>query len=81
MDLEIRSLGLLLSQLYATRHLIEGVIRNLEETAGLIPPPGPSMPMDDCPHPPERQVNATVMGGPPMVVCLVCGQQRLGTVE
>lgn len=35
----------------------------------------------ECAHPREMQVSASVMGGPAKVMCLVCGQERVGTVE
>ena len=66
---------MLLPQLYAMRMLIEGVIVTLERARDAEVS---SLP-DACPHPADRQVNATVMGGPPMVLCMVCGEQRIGT--
>jgi len=67
----------LLRQLYAMRLLLDGVIGELE-------PLGPedeagAKKVEACPHPEDRQVDATVMGGPPMVLCLACGGQRVGT--
>jgi len=67
-----------LRQLYAMRLLIEGLIAELETQA----PPDEdetNPPAGGCPHPDPQQVDASVMGSPPMVLCLACGAQRLGT--
>jgi len=68
--------GDVLPQLYAMRLLLDGVIGKFEQE-------DPRLEAVDgtCPHPSARQVDATVLGGPPQVVCLVCGESRLGTVE
>ena len=77
------SLPLVLAQLHAMRLILDGVITMLEQAMVELhdePPPAPSLAdQSECPHPAERQVNATVMGGLPHVLCLVCGQQRPGT--
>lgn len=67
----------LLTPLYAMRLLLDSVIANVEQAAPVVL----KVETGECPHPEERQVNATVMGGPPEVICLVCGQQRLGTAS
>lgn len=69
-------MSVVLSHLYAMRLLLDGVIATVESDRVTTPTPD----VTDCPHPSERQVNATVMGGPPTVVCLVCGKQRFGVV-
>jgi hypothetical protein len=38
------------------------------------------LPTATCPHPAERQIDASTLGGPSMVLCLVCGEQRPGVV-
>jgi hypothetical protein len=67
----------LLRQLYAMRLLIEGLIGELEAHAP--PDEDEAHAPDGCPHPEAQQVDASVMGGPPMVLCLACGAQRAGT--
>jgi hypothetical protein len=67
--------ALFLPQLYAMRVLIDGLITSLEQEVRSDQPDDGS-----CRHPPERQVDATTLGGSPQVLCLVCGQQRLGTM-
>jgi len=70
----------LLRQLYAIRLLVEGLIGELEAQAPPDPPDEPgAVPDGVCAHPEAQQVDASVMGGPPMVLCLACGAQRLGT--
>lgn len=67
-----------MAQLYAMRLLLDGVIERLEE---LEHQPDLAAGVDTggtCPHPPEKQVNATTLGGVPQVLCLVCGEQRFG---
>jgi len=69
-----------LRQLYAMRLLIDGIIGELEPLAQDDPNPVEESPLPTaCSHPPERQVDASVMGGPPMVLCLACGTQRMGS--
>jgi hypothetical protein len=34
-----------------------------------------------CPHPASKLRDATVMGGQPMVLCLMCGDEFPGTLE
>jgi len=69
-----------LRQLYAMRLLVEGLIAELEAQAPPDEDENPPAGGDGvCPHPEANQVDASVMGGPPMVLCLACGAQRLGT--
>jgi hypothetical protein len=70
-----------LKQLYALRAQLDVAIQLLEtqllEAQGLTAVP----PVEGCPHPPNRQRDATTMGGgPPQIVCLDCGLKRVGTV-
>ena len=68
----------MLPALLAMRVLVDGMIDQLEAAAEAGR--APVAPADgSCPHPAERQVDATVLGGVPEVVCLVCGAQRVGT--
>jgi len=66
----------MLPALYAMRILVDGLISAAEADAR---PPAPPV-VDGCPHPAARQVDASVLGGPPAVVCLECGRQRVGVV-
>jgi len=65
-----------LPQLYAMRLLVDGLIAQIEQEVRADPMPDEG----GCRHPAERQVDASTLGGPPQVVCLLCGQQRLRTV-
>ena len=66
----------MLPALYAMRILVEGLISSAEAEARQPTPPPPAD--GACPHPAERQMDATVLGGPSEVICLVCGRQRPG---
>jgi hypothetical protein len=69
----------LLRQLYAMRLLLDGVIGELEPLAPEDEAGAGTKKIEACPHPADRQVDASVMGGPPMVLCLACGAQRVGS--
>jgi hypothetical protein len=67
----------MLPTLYAMRILLDELITEAER--GAAPP---ALRADDdgtgCPHPPARQLDASTLGGPPTILCLECGAQRLG---
>jgi len=73
----------LLQQLYGLRLMIDGLIATVEHELGAQMGAAPQVEGEEpeCAHPREMQVSASVMGGPAKVMCLVCGQERLGTVE
>jgi hypothetical protein len=61
-----------LPQLHAVRAQIELLVAQVEAALGVTepaPPPG------TCPHPKNRQRNATVLGGPTRWLCLDCGEE------
>jgi len=64
----------LLAQLYVLRAQLEVLIVMAEDVA-IEPPP----PDSQCPHPAERQRNASTFGEPNMVLCLDCGAKHPGT--
>jgi len=63
---------ILLQQLYAMRAQLEAAIMQLEADQVQI--------TSGCPHPADKQRNATTMGGQPTVLCLECGDERPGVV-
>jgi hypothetical protein len=69
----------LLLQLYAMRAQLECAIATIEQANGVVQESAPA-PVG-CPHPPERQRNASSFGEPAMVVCLECGLTRPGTAD
>jgi hypothetical protein len=68
----------MLATLYALRLLVDELI--VEAERAVDRPRAPELPATDgeCPHPPELQVDASTLGGPPAVICRGCGAQRLG---
>jgi hypothetical protein len=70
--------GGVLAQLYAMRLLLDGIIGDLEPLEATADAPTPED--GSCPHPPERQIDASVLGGQATVLCLVCGLERPGVV-
>jgi hypothetical protein len=74
----------LLTQLYAMRLLIDAAIGGLEQEVRTFEElaaasVGVEPELAQCPHRPERQVNATTMGGgAPLVFCLDCQKTRPG---
>jgi hypothetical protein len=83
-ELTLMSAGLLLSHLYAMRTTLGAVIASLEDAAGVMvetldAADRVAADPDACPHPEEKQIDATTMGGRPRVMCLVCGTERPGT--
>lgn len=69
----------LLQQLYGLRLILDGLIATVEQELGAAV--GAASVVGACPHPPERQVDATVMGGEPKIMCLVCGTERAGVIQ
>jgi hypothetical protein len=69
----------LLLQLYAIRAQLECAITTLEEANGVVHAAAPA-PTEGCPHPPEKQIDVSTFGEPPMIACTVCGARRIGTV-
>jgi hypothetical protein len=67
----------MLATLYAMRLLLDEVIVEAERAAGRPAPEAPPT-EGECPHPPARQLDASTLGGPPTILCLECGQQRIG---
>jgi hypothetical protein len=65
-----------LTALYGIRMQVEALIQSVEADNPVVP-----VPDDGCPHPAEKQVNATVMGGTPMILCTACGEERPGVVQ
>jgi hypothetical protein len=74
------------AQLYAMRYLLDGVTGQLERVIATLDIATSSVPLpfdadSACQHPPEKQIDATTLGGVPQIVCLLCGQQRIGSVD
>jgi hypothetical protein len=62
----------ILAQLYALRAQIHALIVQVESSSA------PAVPITGaCPHPEDKQRNATTGGGGPQkVLCLQCGEER-----
>ena len=71
----------LLSQLHAIRTLVDGLIGALELEAQAPVDATPLVTGNGCAHPAHRQVDGSTLGGPASIVCLDCGEERLGTVD
>ena len=67
----------ILAQLLALRAQLDATIALVEATVRPEPAPGSG---GGCPHPPERQRNASTFGEPNQVVCLDCNWKRSGAV-
>jgi hypothetical protein len=80
----MRASGGVIPELYVLRGLLEAVSVQCDRIIDAVESvTGPPAPVDEgaCPHPPGRQIDATVLGGDPQILCLVCGQQRAGELE
>lgn len=54
--------------LYALRTQVDALIAQVDGA--------PAQTQGGCPHPEEKQVDATTCGGPTRVLCLVCNEER-----
>lgn len=66
---------ILLQQLYAMRAQLEATIMHVEAEQEIVTA------AEGCLHPSEKQVDGSVMGGPSTILCLACGQERLGVLQ
>jgi len=74
----------ILAQLLAMRAQIDATIALVEATVRpevpAAPPPEEDGGAFRCPHPDDRQRDASTFGEPHQVVCLACGWKRFGSV-
>lgn len=67
---------ILLQQLYAMRAQLDATILHVEAEQLAAP-----VPAAGCLHPAEKQVDGSTMGGPSTILCMACGQERLGVLQ